>query len=110
MLRMAVLVVACDLPFLHVGLLARLAELSAGADAAWVSGRRGPEPLLACYRQSARAVLRREIDAGRLRAAAIGDLLRVATIGEAELAQFGTSERLLANVNTEADWKRALTL
>ena len=35
----AVLVVACDLPFLDAGLLARLVERSAGHDGAWVRHR-----------------------------------------------------------------------
>ena len=41
----AVLAVACDLPFLDAGLLARLVERSAGHDGAWMATGRGAEPL-----------------------------------------------------------------
>jgi molybdopterin-guanine dinucleotide biosynthesis protein A len=101
-----VLVVAGDLPFLSAPLLGRLVELSAGHDGAWVRTAAGVEPLLACYRRSARDSIRREIEAGRLRAGALGDALRMAELGEADLARFGRPEDLLANVNTPDDLAR----
>ena len=63
-----VIVIACDLPFLHPGLLARLADRCENHDAAWVHGPRGAEPLLACYRRTAGPAVRQAIDAGQLRA------------------------------------------
>ena len=36
-----VVIVACDLPFLRLDLLERLAEMAAGRDAAWVRGQIG---------------------------------------------------------------------
>jgi molybdopterin-guanine dinucleotide biosynthesis protein A len=102
-----VLVVACDLPFLDEALLRRLVALARPpADGAWVRGPRGVEPLLACYRRAARAVIRAEIDAGRLQLAALGGVLRMAEIGGAELRAFGSPERLLANVNSPTDYAR----
>jgi molybdopterin-guanine dinucleotide biosynthesis protein A len=101
-----VLVVACDLPFLEAGLLRRLVELSAGRDGAWVSTSRGVEPLLACYRRAAGPAIRGAIEAGRLRASDLGRVLDMASLGGAELDRFGPAERLLANVNTPADYAR----
>jgi molybdopterin-guanine dinucleotide biosynthesis protein A len=94
------------LPFLHAGLLGRLVELSEDHDAAWVRTSRGPEPLLACYRQSAREAIRHEIEAGRLKASNLGSVLRIAEIGQADVERFGPADRLLANLNTEEDWNR----
>ena len=101
-----VIVVACDLPFLHAGLMERLVERSAGCDGAWVRSSRGVEPLLACYRRQARDLVRRQIAAGRLKAGDLGSVLRMAEIGGEELAGFGTEERLLANLNTPDDYAR----
>jgi molybdopterin-guanine dinucleotide biosynthesis protein A len=101
-----VITVACDLPFLDAGLLGRLVELSSGRDAAWVRTSRGPEPLLACYRQSARERIRHEIDQGRLKASDLGAVLTIAEMGPEEVERFGPADRLLANLNTAEDWNR----
>jgi molybdopterin-guanine dinucleotide biosynthesis protein A len=101
-----VITVACDLPFLDAGLLARLVELSAGGDGAWVRSPRGVEPLIACYRRSARTAMRAEIEAGRLKAADLGSILRIIEMPIADVARFGPPERLLANVNTPDDYAR----
>jgi molybdopterin-guanine dinucleotide biosynthesis protein A len=101
-----VLVVACDLPSLDAGVLHRLVELADDADGAWIESGRGVEPLLACYRTSAAPRVREAIDAGRLKAAALGEVLRMASLNVAELARFGDVERLLANLNTPDDLAR----
>jgi len=103
-----VLVVACDLPFLDAGLLSKLVELTAAADtdAAWVRSDRGPEPMLACYRRCAKRAIRREIDAGRLKASDLGSALRVAELPVSELTRFGEPSRLLANINSSEDYER----
>jgi molybdopterin-guanine dinucleotide biosynthesis protein A len=101
-----VIVVACDLPFLHEGLLSRLAELAADHDAAWVQTERGPEPLLACYRRACRERIARRIAAGQLKASDLGAELEVAALGPADVEAFGPVARLLANVNTPEDYER----
>jgi len=101
-----VLVVACDLPFLDERLLARLADLAAGADGAWVRTARGPEPFLACYRRSAADTVRGELEAGYLRAQDLARVLRLVELDEAAVAEFGPVSRLLANVNTPGDHAR----
>jgi molybdopterin-guanine dinucleotide biosynthesis protein A len=101
-----VLVVACDLPHLHEGLLTRLTDLAAGADGAWVRTARGPEPFLACYRRHAAEAVRRALDAGRLRARDLGQVLNLAVLEETELAAFGPVAYLLANVNSPEDYAR----
>jgi molybdopterin-guanine dinucleotide biosynthesis protein A len=100
-----VLTIACDLPFLTEDLLKRLVELAgtAGADAAWVRTAAGPEPLVACYRQSAAAAIRAAIAAGQLRAGALDERLTIREIGIDELRTFGDPARLLANINSPDD-------
>jgi molybdopterin-guanine dinucleotide biosynthesis protein A len=101
-----VLVVGCDLPFLHEGVLTRLVALAGDADGAWIETSRGPEPLLACYRTSAAAAIRDEIVQGNLRAADIGRVIQMAVLSEAELADFGPVAQLLANLNSPDDYAR----
>jgi molybdopterin-guanine dinucleotide biosynthesis protein A len=101
-----VLVVACDLPFLHDGLLNELVHRSADADGAWIRTERGLEPLIACYRQHARARILAEIQAARLKARDLGGVLRMAEIGPEELDQYGSADELLANLNTPEDYAR----
>ncbi len=100
-----VIVVACDMPFLHEGVLARLASLASEADGAWVRTARGVEPLLACYRRQTMAVMRRELDARRLRAGDLDRALNMAALDEAELAQFGPVDRLLLNLNSPEEYE-----
>jgi molybdopterin-guanine dinucleotide biosynthesis protein A len=101
-----VIVVACDLPFLHAGLLARLAERAPGGDGAWVKTARGVEPFFACYRRDARGVMLRAIREGRLRIVDLEQELRMVPIDMAELEEFGAPEELLANVNAADDYER----
>lgn len=101
-----VIIVGCDLPFLHAGLLARLADLAIGRDGAWVRTARGPEPLLACYQAAASGRVRHRIETGLFKASELGLVLDLAEVGDAEVARFGPVERLLANINTPADHAR----
>jgi molybdopterin-guanine dinucleotide biosynthesis protein A len=101
-----VLVVACDLPFLHPGLLSDLVRRAEGADGAWVRSARGVEPLLACYQKSARAAVRAAIGAGRLRMGGLNAVLAMNVLDAAEIARHGSVDTLLANVNTPADYAR----
>jgi molybdopterin-guanine dinucleotide biosynthesis protein A len=101
-----VLVVACDLPFLDGALLGELCARAQEADAAWVETPRGPEPLLACYQARAAARVREALDAGHLRARDLARVLDVRVIDEIGLARFGSTDRLLANVNTPDEYER----
>jgi molybdopterin-guanine dinucleotide biosynthesis protein A len=101
-----VIIVGCDLPFLDLGLLRRLADLAIGRDGAWVRTSRGPEPLLACYKAGANGRIRERLDARLFKASELGEVLDLAEVGDAEVARFGPVERLLANINTPADHAR----
>jgi molybdopterin-guanine dinucleotide biosynthesis protein A len=68
-----VIVVACDL--LSARASPAAPGLSADVDGAWIRGTR-VEPLLACYRAAAAPRLRQAIDAGRLKAADLAEVLQ----------------------------------
>ena len=99
-----VVVIACDLPFLTAPLLARLAEMASEADGAWVRSVRGVEPLVAVYRRRALTAIRAAIDAGRLKAADLAHVLQMAELTSESMAEFGSPDRLLANVNTPEEY------
>jgi len=101
-----VITIACDMPFLVPALLARLAELSAAHDGAWVRTSRGPEPLVACYERHALPKILAAIDAGRLKAGDLGSTLDLAELDRAAVDVFGSADRLLANINTPEDYAR----
>ena len=101
-----VLAVACDQPFLSADLLARLSDLATNGDGAWVRGPAGVEPLVACYRKQARDRVRRRIEAGRLKAADLGEDLKMIELSGAALASFGPLAELLANINTPDEYAR----
>lgn len=98
-----VLTVACDLPFLHEGVMARLLQLAQDADGAWVRTPAGVEPLIACYRRHTAPQIRQQIERGRLRVTDLELNLRFATIDLDELQTFGEPSRLLANINSPED-------
>jgi molybdopterin-guanine dinucleotide biosynthesis protein A len=101
-----VLVVACDLPFLDAGVLRTLTEKSIGRDGAWVTSERGIEPLLACYRRQTASKIRARIDRRQLKASDLATTLDMYALTGDELAALGPVDRLLANVNTPADYAR----
>lgn len=101
-----VLVLACDMPFLVADLLRALAARAASGDGAWIRTSRGPEPLVACYRQSARERIREAITSGHLKAADLGRSLNLQELTEGEVEAFGPIAVLLANLNTPEDYAR----
>lgn len=101
-----VLVLACDMPFLVAGLLRALLSRAGQGDGAWIRTSRGPEPLVACYRQQAREQIREAITSGHLKAAELGQRLQLQELTEQDVAEFGPVDVLLANLNTPEDYAK----
>lgn len=99
----ALLVLACDLPNVPAGLLARLA----GAPGDWVIPfwRRGLEPLCALYRPTALRLLAARAERGlyALHEAAEAPDLDVRRISEREIAAFGDPAEIFRNLNHPED-------
>jgi len=103
------IVVACDMPFLTLPLLARLAEPST-ADVVMPRSARGYEPLCAAWAAGCADIIRRRIEQGLLKAAQLVEVLRVEEIGPDALAACDPLGLLFVNVNTPHDYERAREL
>ena len=99
----AVLLLACDMPFVTAPLLAHLVSQLGDFDAVVPRTERGYHPLCAVYGQSCQVPARRRLGQTQLRMRELLGDLRVRAVDTDELARFGGASRLLANVNTQAD-------
>lgn len=99
----AVIVLACDMPYVTTALLAELLSQADRADAVVPRTTRGFHPLCAVYRQRCRTAIARRLAAGALAVQALLQDLDVHVVEPEMLARVGAPERLLANVNTPAD-------
>jgi molybdopterin-guanine dinucleotide biosynthesis protein A len=100
------LVVACDMPFVTAGLLARLASLCQHNAAVVPQTERGYHPLCAAYSRRCLDPVARRLAAGLLKVTDVFDEVRVRVMTVEEIAAFGDPGRLLANVNSPADYDR----
>jgi molybdopterin-guanine dinucleotide biosynthesis protein A len=105
----SVLCVAWDMPFVPAGLLAAVAGLLAGADAALPESgsRRGLEPLCAAYGPACGPAIRAAIGRGDARAVGFHGDVRVTRLPQAAVLQYGDPAVLFFNVNTPDDLARA---
>ncbi len=102
------LVVACDMPFLSLALLQRLARTPApGVDVVMPMTHDGPQPLCAVYAARCADVVRQRIERGWLKVASLAEDVRVEMIGPAELATYDPDGLMFVNVNTPHDYERA---
>ncbi len=100
----ALAIVACDMPFVSVPLLAHLLALTSEADAVVPSTGRGYHPLCAAYTHACLDSIARRLSRGELKMSGWLDEVRVRVVSEAELRVFGDPDALLANVNTPDDF------
>lgn len=105
--RDLVFVAACDLPFLHPGLIEDLVGRAADADVVIPESDRGLEPLHAVYRRSCREAIEAAARGGDWKATGFHPSVRVVRvrIRDADWSVEGRSPFL--NVNTPEEWKRA---
>jgi molybdopterin-guanine dinucleotide biosynthesis protein A len=103
-----VLVLAGDLPFVTTPFLAHLVACRAGWDAVVprIDGRW--HPLCAVYAASVAPQLRTRIEGGALRVTDALHDLSVRAVDEADVRAFDPDGRLLLNVNTPDDLRRAI--
>jgi molybdopterin-guanine dinucleotide biosynthesis protein A len=103
------LIVACDLPYLSLPLLERLAAPS-DADLVIPRTERGYEPLCAAWSAACAGPIRQRIQNGLLKTALVVEELRVEEIGPEVLASCDPHGLLFVNVNTPHDYERARRL
>jgi molybdopterin-guanine dinucleotide biosynthesis protein A len=100
----ALVVVACDMPFVTAVLLERLLALTTEADAVVPRTERGYHPLCAAYTRACQRAIAAHLEARRLRVTDFLEDVRVRVVSVAELDALGDRHRLLANVNTPAEY------
>jgi len=100
----AVFVVACDMPYVTALLIAYLLELSASADLVLPRTEEGYHPLCAVYGRACIHPIARRLAQRELKMAGLISDVRVRVVTPEELDRFGDPQRLLANVNTPAEY------
>ena len=99
-----VFVIACDMPHVTAAFVRYLLELADTADLVVPRTERGYHPLCAVYTRTCLAPLERRLAARMLQMAALVDDVHVRVVEAEEIERFGDRHRLLANVNTPADY------
>jgi molybdopterin-guanine dinucleotide biosynthesis protein A len=105
----AVVVLACDMPFVSSAFLAYLVAKTAGVDAVVPKTEHGYHPLCAVYTRGAIEPIARRLAAGHLKMTELIADLRLRVVGTEEIEQFGSRHRLLANVNTPREYADLVT-
>jgi molybdenum cofactor guanylyltransferase len=100
----AVFVAACDMPFVAGALVAYLFELAETADLVVPRTEGGYHPLCAVYTRSCLEPIARRLAERRLKVMDLADDVRTRVVTSDEVERFGDRHRLLANVNTPADY------
>jgi molybdenum cofactor guanylyltransferase len=100
----ALVLVACDLPFVTARLLGHLLALTSEADAIVPRTERGYHPLCAAYTRACQPAIAERLDRRQLRMMDFLADVRVRVVSVKELQALGDHHRLLANVNTPAEY------
>jgi len=104
----ALFLVACDMPFVTAALAAYLLMLAGDADAVVPRTDRGYHPLCAVYGRACLPAVERRLAERRLKMLDLLHDLRVRDVTADDLGRFGNCDRLLANVNTPAEYYASL--
>jgi len=105
------LFLACDLPFIEPRFLRYLAEeaIASGADATLAeTPGEGLQPLTAIYRRRALPAVRRSLAHGRNKMTSFLPWVSVRVLGWPELVRAGFPNRFFENLNTMAEYERAV--
>jgi len=100
----ALFLMACDMPYVSAPFIAHLLSLADRADIVVPRSGRGYHPLCAVYSRACLETAAARLADGRLKMLDLVAGMRVRDVPEEEMRQFGDPDRLLANVNTPADY------
>jgi molybdopterin-guanine dinucleotide biosynthesis protein A len=98
------LLVACDMPYLTTAFLAYLLSLASAADVVVPQSERGYHPLCAVYARACLEPAAARLADRRLKMLDLIGSLRPRVVPLEDIRRFGDPDRLLANVNTPADY------
>jgi molybdenum cofactor guanylyltransferase len=100
----AVFIAACDMPYLEAPFVSYLLALAREADAVVPRTERGFHPLCAVYTRACLEPIGRRLTGRRLKMIDLLNDVRTRVVTAEELSEFGGDQRLLANVNTPAEY------
>src|SRR5882762_8400568 len=100
----AVLLVACDMPYLSTPFAVYLLSLAAEADIVVPLSERGYHPLCAVYTRACLQPAAARLADRRLKMRELVGSVRARVVPVEDIRRFGDPDRLLANVNTPADY------
>ena len=99
-----VFVLACDMPYITAPLATYLLDLATDADIIVPQTERGFHPLAAVYTRASVDAIARRLAARQLTVRDLFDDVRTRIVGSEEIERFGDRHKLLANVNTPAEY------
>jgi molybdopterin-guanine dinucleotide biosynthesis protein A len=102
--------VACDMPYVSAAFVEHLLSLAGDADAVVPQTERGYHPLCAVYTRACLEPAAAQLADRRLKMLEFLDRVRMRAVPIEEIRRFGAPDRLLANVNTPADYAGLETL
>jgi len=100
----SVFVVACDMPYVSAAFAGYLFSLAGGAAIVVPKTERGYHPLCAVYSRTCLEPVAAHLAAARLALRELIDVVPVHVVAERDISRFGRASRLLANVNTPAEY------
>jgi molybdenum cofactor guanylyltransferase len=100
----AVFVVACDMPYVSAPFIAYLFSLASGVDIVVPKTDRGYHPLCAVYTRACIEPVSAQLAERRLAMRELVAVMRTRVVTGEEIDRFGDRNRLLANVNTPAEY------
>ena len=100
----ALFLVACDMPYVSSPFIAYLLSLAGDADIVVPQSERGYHPLCAVYTRACLEPVAARLADRRLKMRELVADMRTRVVTVEEIRRFGDPDRLLANVNTPADY------
>ena len=100
----AVFVVACDMPFIDASFVEYLLDLTREADLVVPRTERGYHPLCAAYTRACLSAVARRLADRQLQMTGLMADVETRVVTSEEIDRFGDRNRLLANVNTQAEY------
>ena len=100
----ALVLVACDMPYVSSPFIAYLLSLAGDADIVVPQSERGDHPLCAVYTRACLEPAAARLANRRLGMREFVDGMRTRVVPVEDIRRFGDPDRLLANVNTPADY------
>jgi molybdenum cofactor guanylyltransferase len=98
------LLIACDMPYVSAPFAEYLLSLAGDADIVVPQSERGYHPLCAVYTRACREPAGAQLADDRLKMRELMDRMRTRVVPVDDIRRFGDPLRLLANVNTPADY------